>query len=178
MLRDHGQARKYYHAIEGYNGRLDALQAGILAVKLRHLSEWNRLRKEAASMYNNLLGGTPGITLPYTRESARHVFHLYVIQVEERDALQKHLAAAGIGAAIHYPVPLHLQDAYRSLGYGPGSFPVTEAAASRILSLPMFPQLSAAQIERVAAEICRFLSARAPDRPHRQRAAAASFQST
>jgi dTDP-4-amino-4,6-dideoxygalactose transaminase len=177
MLRDHGQTKKYYHAIEGYNGRLDALQAGILAVKLGYLSEWNRLRNHAASTYNKLLGSAPGITLPHTRESARHVFHLYVIQVEDRDALQKHLAAAGIGSGIHYPIPLHIQDAYCSLGYGPGSFPVTEAAASRILSLPMFPQLSSAQIERVATEIRRFLSARTPDRPHRRRAAAASFPS-
>src|SRR5579885_3225233 len=153
------------------------VSAGILAVKLRYLSEWNRLRNHAASTYNKVLGSAPGIALPHTRESARHVFHLYVIQVEDRDALQKHLAAAGIGSGIHYPIPLHLQDAYCSLGYGPGSFPVTEAAASRILSLPMFPQLSSAQIERVATEIRRFLSARTPDRPHRRRAAAASFPS-
>lgn len=178
MLRDHGQTKKYYHAIEGYNGRLDALQAGLLAVKLRHLPEWNRLRKEAANTYNQLLAGTTGIALPHTSESARHVFHLYVIQVDERDVLQKHLAAAGIGTGIHYPIPLNLQDAYRSLGYGAGSFPFAEAAAARILSLPMFPQLSSAQIERVAAEVRRFLSARAPDRPLRRRAVAAAFQST
>ncbi|HKT47030.1 MAG TPA: DegT/DnrJ/EryC1/StrS family aminotransferase [Candidatus Acidoferrales bacterium] len=157
MLRDHGQTKKYYHSIEGYNGRLDAIQAGILSVKLRYLPEWNRRRNEVAKIYSELLSSLPGITLPHTEQSSRHVFHLYVIQVEDRAALQKHLAAVGIGTGIHYPIPLHLQEAYRHLGYAVGDFPVTESVASRILSLPMYPQLATTQIERVANEIGRFL---------------------
>jgi dTDP-4-amino-4,6-dideoxygalactose transaminase len=150
MLRDHGQARKYYHDIEGYNGRLDAIQAGILSVKLKHLAEWNAQRREAAARYRQLFAETGlGELPPYEPEWAKAVYHLYVIRAPEREAFMRSLAEAGIGAAIHYPVPLHLQKAYRGLSYGPGDFPVTERVAAEIVSLPMFPQLTAEQQGRV-----------------------------
>ena len=160
MLRDHGQAQKYYHQVEGYNGRLDALQAGFLAIKLRHLAEWNRLRQEAAKRYDRELGAVDGVTIPFCPDSSRAVYHLYVIRVDQREALQKHLAKSGIGTGIHYPVPLHLQEAYRHLQYPRGSFPVCERVASEILSLPMYPQLRKDQGHRVVQEIAAFLSSR------------------
>ena len=158
MLRDHGQAQKYYHQIEGFNGRLDALQAGFLTTKLRHLAHWNRKRQEAARQYDQSLAPVPGLVAPFSPDNARSVYHLYVIRVRERDALQKHLAKCGVGTGIHYPVPLHLQEAYRNLQYPTGTFPVCERVASEILSLPMYPQLRADQIERVVMEITEFLS--------------------
>jgi len=154
MLRDHGQSRKYHHDIEGYNGRLDAIQAAILNVKLAHLGEWNRQRKRAAERYAELLQPlATAITIPYEPSWAKPVYHLYVVQVEDRDSVGKQLNEAGIGTGIHYPVPLHLQKAYEHLGYRIGDFPVSEAAASRILSLPMFPQLRPEQQEAVATSL-------------------------
>jgi len=160
MLRDHGQARKYYHEMEGYNGRLDAIQAGILSVKLKHLAEWNAQRREAAARYRQLfdeagLGELP----PYQPEWAKAVYHLYVVRAPEREAFMRSLAEAGIGTAIHYPVPLHLQEAYRDLNYGPGDFPVTERVAAEIVSLPMFPQLMQEQQTRVVQAVHSFRSA-------------------
>lgn len=152
MLRDHGQAQKYYHEMEGYNGRLDAVQAGILSVKLRHLAEWNERRRECARRYNDLLAGTD-LELPLEPSWTKPVYHLYVVRVPNRAEFQKELASAGIGTGIHYPVPLHLQNAYSALGYGPGSFPVAERAAAEIVSLPMFPQLTAAQQEFVVSKV-------------------------
>jgi dTDP-4-amino-4,6-dideoxygalactose transaminase len=162
MLRDHGQSRKYYHQIEGYNGRLDALQAGFLTVKLRHLADWNRKRHEAAKRYDQAFTGIDGVVVPFCPDFARAVYHLYVIRVRQRDALQSHLAQAGIGTGIHYPVPLHLQEAYRHFRYPIGSFPVCERVASEILSLPMYPQLHAEQSKRVVGEVAAFLSFRGP----------------
>jgi dTDP-4-amino-4,6-dideoxygalactose transaminase len=147
MLRDHGQAKKYYHDMEGYNGRLDAIQAGILRVKLRHLDEWNSKRREAAQRYGELLSG---VVLPYEPDWSQAVYHLYVIRTSDRDALQKHLAEANIGTGLHYPVPLHLQNAYSSL---PGAFPVTEKCAREILSLPMFPQLQSTMQQQIASQM-------------------------
>jgi dTDP-4-amino-4,6-dideoxygalactose transaminase len=141
MIRDHGQAKKYYHDMEGYNGRLDALQAGLLTVKLRHLAEWNRKRQEAAKRYHEMLATIEGVVAPYQPEWSRPVYHLYVIRVQDREGLQKHLAAAKVDTGIHYPIPLHLQKAYENFGYKQGDFPVTERTASEILSLPMYPQL-------------------------------------
>jgi len=157
MLRDHGQSKKYYHDIEGYNGRLDSIQAGILSAKLKHLGEWNRKRAEAARHYDRLLSNVDGVVRPYCPDWARAVYHLYVVRVRDRDGLQKHLAEAKIGTGIHYPVPLHLQKAYAGLRNGRGDFPVTEKIAPEIVSLPMFPQLSAEQRERVVGEITGFL---------------------
>ena len=153
MLRDHGQSCKYFHDVEGYNGRLDAIQAGILQVKLRHLPEWNSLRREAAARYRALFTKAGmGELVPFEPEWARPVYHLYVIRVPDRDGLMRHLAEANIGAGIHYPVPLHLQKAYGWLGYQAGDFPVTEEAAREILSLPMFPRISNQQQDRAVKQ--------------------------
>ncbi|HKV61577.1 MAG TPA: DegT/DnrJ/EryC1/StrS family aminotransferase [Candidatus Acidoferrum sp.] len=157
MLRDHGQSRKYYHQVEGYNGRLDALQAGMLQVKLRRLSEWNESRREAATRYRELFNSDSAtIKLPHEPEWVRAVYHLFVIRTRDRDGLQKHLAQAGIGTGIHYPIPLHLQEAYEGLGYKKGDFPVSEEAASEILSLPMYPGISVAEQRRVAEVVAEF----------------------
>jgi dTDP-4-amino-4,6-dideoxygalactose transaminase len=164
MLRDHGQARKYYHDMEGYNGRLDAIQAGILRVKLRHLAVWNERRRGCASRYQELLGNTEEIRVPFEPAWSKAVFHLYVIQVQNREQLQKYLGELGIGTGIHYPIPLHLQNAYKGLGYREGDFPVAEKAASQILSLPMFPGLTYAQQVRVAERVLEFVYAGADAR--------------
>jgi dTDP-4-amino-4,6-dideoxygalactose transaminase len=158
ILRDHGQAQKYYHQIEGYNGRLDALQAGFLTTKLRYLTKWNRNRKEVANHYDQAFAAVGGVVAPFCPDSARSVYHLYVIRVPQRETLQKHLAKSGIGTGIHYPVPLHLQEAYRHLQYPAGAFPVCERVASEILSLPMYPQLRPDQSRRVVNEVAAFLS--------------------
>ncbi|HZD33384.1 MAG TPA: DegT/DnrJ/EryC1/StrS family aminotransferase [Candidatus Angelobacter sp.] len=153
MLRDHGQAQKYYHDIEGYNGRLDAIQAGILRLKLAHLSEWNSQRRERAETYGELLSGIPGLILPFQPLWARPVHHLYVIRVQDRQELQNYLKAAGIGTGIHYPIPLHLQRAYSHLGYEEGDFPNAERMATDILSLPMYPQLTRTEQGTVARTV-------------------------
>jgi dTDP-4-amino-4,6-dideoxygalactose transaminase len=158
MLRDHGQVKKYYHDVEGYNGRLDAIQAGILHAKLTHLEKWNSQRRERAAEYNRLLAGNYAVTTPYEPSWSRAVYHLYVIRTNERDGLMAHLKSAGVGTGLHYPVPLHLQRAYASMNYSRGNFPVAEQAATEILSLPMFPQLTAEQQARVVEEILAFSS--------------------
>ncbi len=162
MLRDHGQSKKYYHDVEGYNGRLDAIQAGILSVKLRHLRDWNVQRRECAARYQKLLGSiSEGIIPPYEPSWSKAVYHLFVIRVEDRIQLQKHLGEAHIGTAIHYPVPLHLQKAYVNTGRGEGSFPVTEKVAKEIVSLPMFPGLEEYQQTRVAKHVLDFVAVHA-----------------
>jgi dTDP-4-amino-4,6-dideoxygalactose transaminase len=158
MLRDHGQAQKYYHDIEGYNGRLDAIQAGLLSAKLAHLAKWNTQRRDRAAEYNRLLARNEAIIIPYEPSWSRAVYHLYVIRTDDREEMMSHLKRAGIGTGIHYPIPLHLQKAYASLNYSLGDFPAAERAAAEILSLPMFPQLSAHQQVLVAEEILGFTS--------------------
>jgi dTDP-4-amino-4,6-dideoxygalactose transaminase len=158
MLRDHGQAKKYYHNIEGYNGRLDSLQAGLLSVKLRHLAKWTRERQAAAVEYDRLLADVDGVTAPHQPDWSRAVYHLYVIRVADREGLQKHLTEAKIDTGIHYPIPLHLQKAYEGFGYKNGDFPVTEKIALEIVSLPMFPQLQPAQQARVVKTVQEFNS--------------------
>ena len=153
QLRDHGQAKKYYHDMEGYNGRLDAIMAGILQVKLVHLDQWNARRRACAARYAALLADLDGVMIPFEDPNARSVYHLYVIRARERDRLQRHLTASGIGTGLHYPVPLHLQEAYRHRGYQPGDYPVAEHLARELLSLPMYPGLTEAQQEQVAAAI-------------------------
>jgi dTDP-4-amino-4,6-dideoxygalactose transaminase len=159
MIRDHGQAQKYYHDIEGYNGRLDAIQAGLLQVKLAHLAKWNAQRRERAEEYNRLLAGSDAVICPYEPSWSRSVYHLYVIRTENRDELMQHLKTAGIGTAIHYPIPLHLQKAYAELNYRAEDFPAAARISAEIVSLPMFPQLSSAQqaavVKEVSAYICR-----------------------
>ena len=157
MLRDHGQAAKYYHDLEGYNGRLDAIQAGLLHVKLAHLPEWNAQRRERAAEYKRLLeSGDSAVVATYEPSWSRAVYHLYVVRTADREGLMGHLKKAGIGTGIHYPIPLHLQKAYASMNYGAGDFPITEKVAGEIVSLPMFPQLKTEQQTRVVEEINRF----------------------
>ncbi len=156
MLREHGSVKKYYHPIEGYNGRLDALQAGFLCEKLPMLPEANIQRRQCAGYYNKLLENIPGLVTPFETECFLGNYHLYVIKANRRDELQQYLSEQGIGTGRHYPLPLHLQAAYRHLNYRENDFPVAEAAAKRILSLPMFPSLTIGQQERVAESIIRF----------------------
>lgn len=161
MIRDHGQARKYYHDIEGYNGRLDSVQAGWLTVKLRHLSRWNDARRELAHGYHELLEeAKDDVIVPREATWTKGVYHLYVVRVQDREKLQASLADAGIGTGIHYPIPLHLQTAYEGLGFKKGAFPVTERVAAEILSLPMFPQLQVSQQREVVSKLTEFFAAK------------------
>jgi dTDP-4-amino-4,6-dideoxygalactose transaminase len=161
MIRDHGQAKKYYHDIEGYNGRLDSIQAGWLSVKLRHLAKWNESRRALAHRYHKLLAEVKDAALlPLEADWTKGVYHLYVIRVQDREALQAYLAEMGIGSGIHYPIPLHLQKAYQHLNYKKGDFPVTERIAVEIVSLPMYPQLTTAEQDEVAAKVREFAAAK------------------
>jgi dTDP-4-amino-4,6-dideoxygalactose transaminase len=155
MMRNYGQRRKYEHAFMAWNRRLDSLQAAVLRVKLRHLDAWNQARRRVAGLYDELLAAS-GLGLPQTAGYAEHVYHLYVVQSPDREGLRRHLEARGIQAGIHYPVPIHLQEAYRDAGRGPGSFPVSEAQAQRVLSLPMYPELTEDQVRRVAESVLEF----------------------
>jgi dTDP-4-amino-4,6-dideoxygalactose transaminase len=157
MLRDHGQAQKYYHNVEGYNGRLDAIQAGILHAKLAHLAKWNMQRQARAAQYKQLFGNVPEVVTPCEPSWSRGVYHLYVVRTADRDGLMNHLKSCGVGTGIHYPVPLHLQKAYRSLNHRPGDFPVCEMVAAEIVSLPMYPQLTLEQQTKVVEETLRFV---------------------
>jgi dTDP-4-amino-4,6-dideoxygalactose transaminase len=152
-LRDHGQAKKYHHSMIGWNGRMDGIQGAVLRIKLKHLAGWNESRRKHAQRYHDLLGHTPGLVLPKAAKDRKHVYHVYAVRVKDRDAKLKRLGERGISCGIHYPIPVHLQEAYRSLGQGPGSFPVAERCAEEFLSLPMFPELSEEQLQTVAAEV-------------------------
>jgi len=154
--REHGQGEKYYHETEGYTGRLDAIQAAFLRIKLPHLRSWIEGRRRAAAWYRDALGGVAEVRVPHEAEWAYHVYHLFVIRAERRDQLQAHLADLGIGTGLHYPLPLHLQKAYQRLGFGKGSFPVTERTSERLLSLPMFAELTEGDVARVADAIRSF----------------------
>jgi dTDP-4-amino-4,6-dideoxygalactose transaminase len=159
MIRDHGQAKKYYHDLEGYNGRLDAMQAGFLQIKLRKLPEWNEKRRNSAALYSQLFVEhvpSNSVLAPYVASWARPVFHLYIARVQRREELQKYLNEKRIGTGLHYPIPLHLQNAYAGNGFKKGDFPVTEKVALEILSLPMFPELTEEQIRFVVSEIKNF----------------------
>lgn len=160
MMRNYGQRSKYDHVYLAWNRRLDTIQAAVLRVKLRHLDRWNAARRTIATVYDELLEGT-GAVPPYASPDSEHVYHLYVVQVGNRPYVQQALSANGISTGIHYPVPIHLQEAYRSAGCGPGSFPVTERAAERVLSLPMYPELPEASVRRVAAALGEAISASA-----------------
>jgi len=157
VLRDHGSAKKYYHEVEGYNGRLDSIQAGMLRVKLKHLARWNEQRRGSARLYDELLAPMSGsVAAPAEAPNSKSVYHLYVVRTPFRDELQKHLSEAGVGTGIHYPVPVHLQRAYASMGWKKGDFPESEAAAEQILSLPMFAGLLRDQQRHVVETISQF----------------------
>jgi len=161
MIRDHGQSKKYYHDIEGYNGRLDSIQAGLLRVKLKHLPRWNQQRVECAQRYNELLATMSGsITLPFQPKWSKHVYHLYVVRTPRREELQTHLNEAGIGTGIHYPIPVHMQRAYDSMGWKRGDFPSPKKRSEQILSLPMYGGLRSDQQRRVADMVAEFASIR------------------
>jgi len=156
QLREHGQSTKYVHETEGYNGRLHALQAAFLRVKLPHLMAWNEGRRRVAAWYRGALAGIPEVTIPVEAPDRTHVYHLYVIRASRRDALRDHLAQLGIGTGLHYPSPLHLQRAYASLGLSRGALPVTERIAESCVSLPMFPEMTEGQVARVADGVLSF----------------------
>ncbi len=151
ILRDHGQTRKYHHTLVGWNCRMDGIQAAVLRVKLRNLQRDNILRHERAGQYNRALAEIAEIATPFEADYSQHVYHIYAIRVQERDEVMRFLAAREIECGIHYPIPIHLQDAYRSLGYGRQSFPVAEQIAGELISLPMFPELTIEQVEFVTA---------------------------
>jgi len=155
LLRNYGQRKRYYHSIKGFNSRLDELQAAILGVKLPMLDDWNDDRRCRASLYTELLAGS-GVVVPAEATYGKHVYHLYVVRSGRRDALREHLTSRGIQAQIHYPVPVHLQEAYGDLGLGRGAFPVVESCAEQIVSLPIYPELSLQQVERVAEAVRSF----------------------
>lgn len=153
FLRDHGQPQKYYHRMIGWNARMDGIQGAVLTVKLNYLDQWNNLRRQNAALYKHLLDAADGILLPEEADNRKHVYHLFPIRLPYRDERLSDLKAKDIHCAIHYPVPIHLQDAYNYLGLKAGAFPVTEKAAEEVLSLPMFPELTAPMIEQVCNEI-------------------------
>jgi dTDP-4-amino-4,6-dideoxygalactose transaminase len=156
-LRNYGQTQRYHHQMKGMNSRLDEMQAAILRAKLPHLEAWNQARRDRAGIYDRLLAGSQtGVQPPMEADWARHVYHLYVVCTAQREALQQFLAEHGVSTLIHYPIPVHLQEAYTNLGMKAGSLPATEAAARQILSLPIFPELSIEQVSYVAGQIREF----------------------
>jgi dTDP-4-amino-4,6-dideoxygalactose transaminase len=165
MLRDHGQSKKYHHEMEGYNGRLDALQAAFLSIKLKHLPTWTAQRQQCAGIYGELLADAGGqVGIPEVSRNGRHVYHLYVVRVADRERVIQQLDAAGVGTGIHYPIPLHLSNAYTHLRYRRGDFPVAERAAAEVLSLPMYPNLQKEAQAYVAAELLRLTAGERLDR--------------
>jgi dTDP-4-amino-4,6-dideoxygalactose transaminase len=156
MLRNHGQIQRYEHSMLGWNGRMDGFQAAVLSVKLKQLNAWNDARARLADCYDGLLANVPGVRIPSRRPNGRHVFHLYTVRVSNRDGLLRALEQSGVCCAVHYPNPLHLQEAYRFLGYSRGAFPVAERFSEEILSLPLFPELSEEQVRFVAEQVRQF----------------------
>jgi dTDP-4-amino-4,6-dideoxygalactose transaminase len=153
VFRDHGQPKKYYHDVIGWNARMDGFQGAVLSVKLKYLDEWNEARRMHAKRYNELLSGLNGIVLPLEMPYAKHIYHIFAIRMRNRDAFMAALAEKGVSCGIHYPVPVHRQAAYTSLNLPAGSFPVAEKCASEFVSLPMFPELTEAQIDYTAEQI-------------------------
>jgi dTDP-4-amino-4,6-dideoxygalactose transaminase len=153
MLRDWGQESRYHHVMKGFNYRMDGIQGAILRVKLRHLGHWTEARRAVAAQYDNILRGIPDVGLPREAAGRRHVYYVYAIRSRERDALQRRLLAEGVQTGLHFPIPVHLQPAHADLGYEPGDFPVAEAAAREVLSLPIYPEMTAHQVAEVAAAL-------------------------
>jgi dTDP-4-amino-4,6-dideoxygalactose transaminase len=166
MLANHGRLKKYEHEMEGYNSRLDTLQAAILLVKLRHLKEWTERRQHIASRYTLLLSTAKEIVTPTRNPDATHVFHLYVVRVQQRERVEQVLKEAGIATGIHYPIPLHQQPAYRHLGLPAGSYPVAERYAGELLSLPMYPELTDEQVGFISATLIKACQSNNAARPH------------
>jgi len=160
-LRDHGQTERYHHAEVGYNARLEGIQGAVLGVKLQHLDRWNRARRAHAAVYEEELA-VAGVTIPFEAESCESVYHLFVVRSERRDALREHLGALGVQTGLHYPIPVHLQDAYAALGHHEGDFPESEAWARECLSLPMFAELTFQQMDEVIQGVKSFGLTTAP----------------
>jgi dTDP-4-amino-4,6-dideoxygalactose transaminase len=156
LYREHGSSQKYYHKTYGHNYRMEAIQGAVLGVKMKHIAHWTEQRRSVATSYKKLMGNLSGIILPTEAAYAKHVYHLFVIQTENRDALVKHLNEAGVSTGLHYPVPLHQQECFEHLGYKAGQFPNSEKIATQGLSLPMFPEMSQEQIEYVAHQVTSF----------------------
>ena len=171
LLRVHGEKLRYHHQLVGINSRLDALQAAVLRVKLKYLNRWTESRRRNAERYRFLFPEAglraPSVSLPATQRGHYHIFHQFVIRAKRRDALQEHLTRKGIGSAIYYPVPLHLQACYRNLGYHPGDLPESERAARETLALPIYPELTSGQQRKVAQGIADFYSPRRSQRTQR-----------
>jgi dTDP-4-amino-4,6-dideoxygalactose transaminase len=163
ILRDHGQTKKYYHKWIGWNGRMDGLQGAVLSVKLKYLPAWNQARREKAEMYNDLLAGIDSLVLPYAADDAKHVYHVYAIRTQNRDALLKYLADENIYCGIHYPVPIHLQTAYSNMGVKNNNLKVSERTAYELLSLPMYPELKEEQQIKVRDKIKEFIGSQTSD---------------
>jgi dTDP-4-amino-4,6-dideoxygalactose transaminase len=157
MLRDHGQARKYHHSAIGWNARMDGFQGAVLKVKLKYLPAWNEARRRHAQLYDKLLSDVDNVIAPVEADYAKHIYHIYAIRTQNRDAFISSLAEKDIYCGIHYPIPIHLQQAYKFLGNGTGSFSVAEKCAEELVSLPMFPELSKEQIQCVVHEIKHFI---------------------
>jgi dTDP-4-amino-4,6-dideoxygalactose transaminase len=162
-LRDWGSEKKYEHRLKGYNYRMDGIQGAILRVKLRHLEVWTEARRSRAALYDRLLAGS-GLETPRVRPDVRHVYHVYTVRTRERARFAEMLKAREISTGIHYPIPVHLQPAHADLGYGPGSFPNAERAAGEVLSLPLYPELTDAQVGEVAAAVGAEVPAHAGER--------------
>ncbi len=160
LLRDWGQDRKYHHALRGFNYRMEGIQGAVLSVKLKYVEQWTEARRAIAARYDLLLEGVPGVTRPAVFPGSRHVYHTYTIRTPERDRIQQGMTAAGIGTAIHYPIPVHLQPAYADPRWPEGSLPEAEAAANEVLSLPVYAEMAPANVETVAAELARLASRR------------------
>jgi dTDP-4-amino-4,6-dideoxygalactose transaminase len=154
VLRDHGQERKYHHSMIGWNGRMDGIQGAVLRVKLKQLAIANNARRTHARLYSELLESVKDVIVPREAKDRQHVYHIYAVRVQSRDQVLKRLSDRGIGCGIHYPIPVHLQVAYKFLGHKVGDFPVSEACGREFLSLPMFPELTHAQVESVVQELC------------------------
>jgi dTDP-4-amino-4,6-dideoxygalactose transaminase len=157
-FRDHGQVKKYYHDMVGWNERMDGLQGAVLSVKLKHLEAWNQARRCHARLYGELLAGLDGVILPAEAKHAKHIYHIYAIRARQRDRLMHALAEKDIHCGIHYPVPVHLQEAYRFLGWRKGSFPIAEKCAEEFISLPMYPELTKEQMEYVGRQVQRLVT--------------------
>jgi dTDP-4-amino-4,6-dideoxygalactose transaminase len=162
VFRDHGQAKKYYHSHVGWNARMDGIQGAVLSVKLKHLDVANARRRSHALLYDQLLGGLEQVITPFEAPHNQHVYHVYAVRVQDRNQVLQAMADKGISCGIHYPVPVHLQEAYRFLGYRAGSFPVAERCAEEFLSLPMFPELTPEQVHTVVDELTLCLSGHKP----------------
>jgi dTDP-4-amino-4,6-dideoxygalactose transaminase len=155
MLRDWGQEKRYHHVLKGFNYRMEGIQGAVLGVKLSYLEGWTEARRARAREYDALLKGSEAVRAPEQLPGRRHVYHIYAVRSADRDGLQQLLQAEGVQTGLHYPIPVHLQEAHADLGYTAGDFPESEAAAREVLSLPIFPEMTTGQVEQVVSAVRR-----------------------